>query len=166
LGKKSLFAREGDEIVIPYARGKITTSTGEYEFYYPKGIRWGCKRCAACCRDESHRPRRVLLLPYDIARLEAAGEKDFKVDVKKEDPFVGEMKKVGGACIYLTKEGCRVYPNRALLCRTYPFWIERDGRTFEIRFDARCPGFAHGGELREDYFKSLIEMALEQRGDS
>ncbi|MCX6649926.1 MAG: YkgJ family cysteine cluster protein [Candidatus Bathyarchaeota archaeon] len=166
MGKKTKVLREGGEIVVPYARGKITTPNGEYEFYYPKGVRWGCKRCGACCRDASHRPRRVLLLPSDVSRLAEAGEDGFKLDVKGEAPFVGEMKKVGGACIYLTEEGCRVYPHRALLCRTYPFWIERDGRSFEIMYDARCIGFGHGGGLGEDFFRDLVEQALEQRGDA
>ena len=166
MGKKKGVMKEGDNIVVPYAWGKISTPSGEYEFYYPKGIWWGCKRCGACCRDASHRPRRVLLLPSDVARLEKAGEKDFKLDIKGEEPFVGEMKKAGGACIYLTKEGCKVYPHRALLCRTYPFWIERDGRSFEIMFDRRCIGFGHGGELREDFFRDLVLQALEQRGDA
>ena len=157
---------EGDEIIIPYARGKFTTPSGEYEYYYPKALRWGCKRCGTCCRDASHRPRKVLLLPSDIERLEKSGEKDFKVEVTGEAPFVAEMKKASGACIYLTKEGCMVYPHRALICRTYPFWIERDGRCFEIRFDARCIGFGHGGELKEDFFRDLIIQALEQRGDA
>ena len=166
MGKKKNIITERDKIVIPYARGKFTTPSGGYEFYYPKGIRWGCKRCGACCRDASQRPRRVLLLKSDVDRFEKAGEGGFKVEVKGETPFVAEMRKTGSACTYLTKEGCRVYPHRALLCRTYPFWIERDGRSFEIMFDARCIGFDHGGELREDFFRDLIAQALEQRGDA
>ncbi len=76
------------------------------------------------------------------------------------------MRKAGGACIYLTKEGCRVYPSRALLCRMYPFWVEREGRSFEIRVDTRCPGFGHGREVKEDFFRDLLMRALEQRGDA
>jgi len=157
--------RGGGEIVTPYARGRLATPSGEYDFYYPKGLRWGCKRCGACCRDASHRARRILLLPSDVERFEAAGEADFCAPVKGEDPFVAEMKKNGGACVNLTKEGCRVYQHRALLCRTYPFWIERDGHVFEIMFDSRCPGFGHGGELKEEFFRDLLVQALEQRGE-
>lgn len=164
--KKKSVVKEKIDVVVPYARGKMATLSGEYEFYYPKGIRWGCKRCGACCRDTSDRPRRVLLLPSDVTRLEKGEQKDFKLDIKGEAPFVGEMKKAGGACIYLTKEGCSVYPYRALLCRTYPFWIEREGKSFEILFDRRCIGFGHGGELREEFFRDLVAQALEQRGDS
>lgn len=166
MGKKRQNPSEGEDFVIPYARGRFSTLTGDYEFYYPKGLRWGCKRCGACCRDATHRPRRILLLPKDVERLEKSGEKDFRVETKGEEPFVGEMRKAGGACVYLTKEGCRVYPSRALLCRTYPFWIERDGGSFEIRFDARCMGINRGGELKEDFYKDLVIQALEQRGDA
>src|SRR5512138_3462014 len=165
MGKKRQTPHDGDEVVISYARGKLSTHTGDYEFYYPKGLRWGCKRCSACCRDALHRLRRILLLPKDVERLEKAGEKDFKVDAQDEEPFIGEMRKAGGACIYLTKEGCRIYPSRALLCRTYPFWIERDGRSFEIRFDVRCMCINHGGELKENFYRDLVMQALEQRGD-
>lgn len=166
MGKKRQAPSEGEDSVIPYARGKLSTPTGDYEFYYPKGLRWGCKRCGACCRDASHRQRRILLLPKDVERLGKAGEKDFTVEVRGEEPFVGEMRKAGGACIYLTKEGCRVYPSRALLCRTYPFWIERDGRSFEIMFDARCFGVGRGGELKEEFYRDLVLQALESRGDA
>ncbi len=154
-----------NEVFIPYARGRISTSTGEYEFYYPKGLRWGCKRCGACCRDASHRPRRILLLPKDCERLENAGVKDFKLETRGEEPFVGEMMKSGGACVHLAREGCKIYPYRALLCRTYPFWIERDGNTFEIRFDPHCSGSGRGGELREEFYRDLVLQALEARGD-
>jgi Fe-S-cluster containining protein len=164
--KKRQTPDDGEEVVISYARGKLLTSTGDYEFYYPKGLRWGCKRCGECCRDASHRPRRVLLLSKDVERLEKAGEKDFKVETKGEEPFIGEMRKAGGACVYLRKEGCIVYPSRALLCRTYPFWIERNGRSFEIMFDARCTSINRGGELKEDFYSDLIMQALDQRGDA
>ncbi len=164
MGKRRGGAGESREIVIPYARARLTTTSGEFEFYYPKGIRWSCKRCAACCRDASHRPRRILLLPSDVERLEAAGEREFTEEVRREEPFVAEMRKVEGACVNLTEEGCRVYPNRALLCRMYPFWVEREGRSLEVRVDTRCPGFGHGPELKEEYFRDLLTRALEERG--
>ncbi len=74
---------EDEGVVIHYARGRFTKNAIEYVFYYPKGIRWGCKKCGACCRDASHRPRRILLLPADVDRLENAGEKDFSIDVMR-----------------------------------------------------------------------------------
>ena len=143
----------------------LTTTSGKYDLYYPKGIKWSCKRCGTCCRDASHRPRKILLLPSDVKRLETAGERDFIEKVKSEEPFVAEMKKRGGACINLTEDGCRVYPSRALLCRMYPIWVERDSRSLEVRVDTRCPGFGHGPELKEDYFRDLLRSALKERGD-
>ena len=165
MGKTKLRAHVGRDVIIPYARDKLSTQSIEYEFYYPKGLRWGCKKCGACCQDASHRPRNVLLLPADVKRLEEVGERDFIFEVRGKEPFVAEMRKVGGACIYLTKEGCRVYPHRALLCRMYPFWMEREGRSLEVRVDTRCPGFSHGGELREEFYRDLLIHALEQRGE-
>jgi Fe-S-cluster containining protein len=165
MGKSKLRARDEREFVIPYARGKLSTRLGEYEFYYPKGVRWGCKKCGSCCRDASHRPRNVLLLPADVKKLEEAGEREFMFEVKGKEPFVAEMRKVGGSCIYLIREGCRVYQARALLCRMYPFWVEREGRSLEVRVDTRCSGFGHGGELKEEFYHDLLINALEQRGE-
>ena len=164
MGRRKGGAGESREIVIPYARARLTTDSGDYEFYYPKGIRWSCKRCGACCRDASNRPRKILLLVSDVERLETAGEREFIEKVKGEEPFVAEMRKAGGACINLREEGCRVYPNRALLCRMYPFWVEREGRSLEVRVDFRCPGFGHGPEVKEEYFKDLLTYALKERG--
>ena len=53
MGKKKGIIREGDDIVIPYSRGKISLPSGEYEFYCPK-VRWGCKSCGSCCRVAAH----------------------------------------------------------------------------------------------------------------
>ena len=165
MGKTKGRVGESHEIVIPYTRAKLTTISGEYDFYYPKGIKWNCKLCGACCRDAPHRLRKILLLPSDVVRLEEAGEKDFTEKAKGEQPFIAEMKKRGGACINLTEEGCRVYPNRALLCRMYPFWVEKEGRSLEVRVDTRCRGFGHGSELKEAYFRELLTRAFEERGD-
>jgi Fe-S-cluster containining protein len=166
MGKTKVRVHDEREVVIPYARGKLSTRSGEYEFYYPKGVRWGCKKCGACCRDTSHRPRNVLLLPADIKMLEEAGEREFIFEVGGKEPFVAEMRKARGACIYLTQEGCRVCPHRALLCRMYPFWVERDERSLEVRVDTNCPGFGHGGELREEFYRDLLIYALEQRREN
>ena len=151
------------EVVIHYARGKLSTPSDEFTFYYPKGIRWGCKRCGACCMDTAHRPRRILLLSSDVERLEKCGEKEFKTELRGERPFIAEMRKRSGSCIYLIEKDCRVYPNRALLCRTYPFWIEKDGEVFEIMVDPHCTGIGRGGELREDFYRQLLLHAVEQR---
>ena len=164
MGKRSE-VMESREVIVPYARAMLTTVSAKFEFYYPKGIRWSCKRCGTCCRNASHRPRRILLLPSDITRLEGVGEKDFMERVKGEEPFIAEMKKMGGACVKLTEKGCMVYPSRALLCRMYPFWVEREGRSLEVMVDTRCPGFGHGPELKEDYFRDLLTIALKERGD-
>ena len=160
MGKTRVREDKRHEVIIPYARSRITAKTGDYEFYYPKGIRWKCKRCASCCRDASHRPRRILLLPSDIEKLEKAGETKFTTEVKCEDPFKAEMRKDSGACVFLTEKECRIYSNRALLCRMYPFWVEKEGRSLEVRIDTRCPGFGHGSELKEEYFRELLTLAL------
>jgi len=165
MGRRKIRSVEEREVVIPYASASLNTLSGVYEFYYPKCIRWSCKRCGACCRDDFHRPRRVLLLPSDVERLEKADERMSITEVRGEEPFIAEIRKEGGACVNLTKEGCRVYPNRALLCRMYPFWVERDRGSLEVRVETRCPGFGHGSSLMEEFYKNLLTHALEERGE-
>ncbi len=161
--KKNKLVEEG--VVIPYARSWLETPSGKFEFFYPKELKWECKKCGSCCCDAQHRPRRILLLSTDIERLEKNGMKDFTTKVKGEEPFIAQMKKSKGACINLTPTGCRVYLQRALLCRMYPFWVEREKRSFEIMVDTRCPGIGQGSDLNEGFFRELLSDAIAQRGE-
>jgi Fe-S-cluster containining protein len=50
-----------------------------------------------------------------------------------------------GDCVFLTDEGCRVYPVRPSQCRTFPFW--KANLRSERAWDAakgRCPGMGCG----------------------
>lgn len=131
----------------------------EIEFFYPSNIRWGCVRCGACCGDVGERIRMIMLLDRDLVRIEDAGETDF-FDEWDEGSFSAIMKKVDGKCVFLTEDGCRIYDHRALLCRMYPFWLEKQGGMFVFGIDADCPGNGHGENLDEDFFRALMSMAL------
>ncbi len=148
--------QDSRETIIHYVRAKLADST---EYFHPQGLHWTCKRCGACCRDSRTRPRRVLLLPTDIKRLEATGKTRFSEPVEGEDPFLAVMKKSHGSCVFLTSTGCSVYQCRALLCRTYPFWVERDGPALVILVDSACPGVGSGPEIGEGFYRGMLEEA-------
>ena len=144
---------------LSYTRGGVEE---EIEFFYPSNVQWGCIRCGACCGDVGDRVRMVMLMDKDLDRIEAAGETDF-FDDWDEGSFSGIMKKVDGRCVFLTGEGCRIYEHRALLCRMYPFWLEKQEDMFVFGIDKDCPGNGQGEYLEEGFFKTLLEMALESR---
>ena len=76
-----------------------------------------CNRCMSCCHD-AH----IALDPYELARL--ARNRDLTTA-----EFVARYLTEGGivlrkredrSCIMLAADGCTVYPDRPLICRTYP----------------------------------------------
>jgi len=142
-----------------YYGGSITHRGVDVEFIYPAGVRWSCTRCGRCCRDVEGHERRVLLLDADTRRIEAAGAEGFH-EATGEEPFTGVMLKRGGACVFLTPHGCSIYEDRALLCRTYPFWVERLEDAYVVHVNPDCTGVGDGPELGESFYGGLLGGAL------
>jgi Fe-S-cluster containining protein len=142
--------------ILDYNRGGKTEII---EFYYPESIEWSCVGCGTCCGDIDQRNRMILLLPDDIVRIEKIGENGFYKDWD-EDSFTGIMCKEDGKCFFYTGDGCRIYKNRVLLCRMYPFWLEKQNDFFVFGIDHECPGNGQGEFLDEGFFSSLLQMAL------
>ncbi|MFP3951635.1 MAG: YkgJ family cysteine cluster protein [Candidatus Bathyarchaeia archaeon] len=136
----------------------------EYRFIHPVGLRWRCTNCGACCRNPEDRDRRILLLPTDISRLRGVIESEFYNTVEGREPFVAEMVKSDGKCVFLGADGCEIYDNRPLICRTYPFWIERIDQSFIFRVDEDCPGLGKGERLGERFFRKLLKECLSNIG--
>jgi len=153
-----------------YSKSKVTiTNNGEnitIGFKYPVGLKWSCKRCGLCCQNDEGHERHILLLNSDLKRFESASYNisEISESSKEEDPFISEMKKENGKCFLLTEQGCKAYDYRALLCRMYPFWIERKDEVFIIRFDSNCKGFGIGQHLSEKFYQNLITYAINERG--
>ena len=130
------------------------------EFYYPAEVNWECNGCGDCCGDVDNRERMIRLLPEDIDRIEETSAEDF-YEEWDEGSFIGLMcKKEDGKCIFYTGENCGIYDNRALLCRMYPFWIERHDGFLLFGIDPDCSGTGKGKPLDEDFFTKLLLMAL------
>lgn len=132
----------------------------EVEFYYPSNARWACTRCGACCGDVDKRERMIRLLYKDIKRIEEVTDEEF-YERWEDGSFEALMLKNDGKCIFLSDEGCRIYENRALLCRMYPFWLEKQEDVFVFGIDVDCPGQGKGPVLEEDIFQRLLQLALE-----
>lgn len=128
------------------------------------GILWECKRCAKCCRDASERERRILLLPLEAKQIAKTVGFPLESFCRKTglQPFALEMKKDSeGNCIFLKGNECQIYPIRPLICRFYPFWLEkRSDGAFSFNVTDECMGIGFGPILKEDFFKNLFEMAI------
>lgn len=123
-------------------------------------IGFRCKRCGDCCRGEENS---VALFPFEIRAIMdvAGGEGWLKA---AEPPLEGEwdvdgnfhtlewrLRKEGRDCKYFSKEGCRIYKARPLICQTYPFYLD-EGR---LRW-SECLGL--GGEIGHSEAKKLAEL--------
>ena len=142
-----------------YLGGALAHRGRLIQFLYPAGLRWGCTRCGRCCRDTKKRERRILLLESDIRRIEAAGAEGFH-EPTDQKPFTGLMRMRDGACVFYTPLGCTIYHARALLCRTYPFWVEQMDDAYVIHVDPECPGLGEEHELAEEFYRELLGGAL------
>ena len=144
-----------------HLRGTLSHGGEETEFYYPAGLRWRCTRCGRCCMDVEGWDRRVLLLKKDVRRLEAIEQQGFR-EPADEGKFVAVMRKIEGRCLFLGEDGCKLYESRPLLCRMYPFYVERQGGVYIIGFGTECPGFGGGDVLSEGFYAKLLGYALDQ----
>jgi Fe-S-cluster containining protein len=95
--------------------------------FYANGLRFSCTRCSDCCRLE---PGMVYLREKDLRSLVfrlKMGYTDFIETYCRWIPAYGEERlslkeKSNYDCIFW-KEGCTVYEDRPLQCKTYPFWL-------------------------------------------
>ena len=151
-----------------FAESSVTIESYEIKeirFLYPFNIRWSCIKCGDCCKDTSDRERRILLLPRDIRRIKEVIKENFSKKFSGGEPFIAEMEKIDGQCKFYEGKKCSIYPERALLCRMYPFWVKRDPDFFIIYADKKCPGIGRGKILDERFFKKLLKMAFFERED-
>ena len=94
---------------------------------------FSCQGCGECCRGEDNS---VLVFPQEIRAIEEATGLSW-AEVA-EPPQEGEwdtegyfhtlewrLAKVGEACRFYQGKECAIYSVRPILCRTYPFYLDR-----------------------------------------
>lgn len=147
--------------IINYHSEKTTKIV---EFYYPANIGWTCIQCGSCCGDVDKKTRMILLLLSDIKKIEEIEKKNFYQEWN-EGQFIGLMlKQENGKCIFHNTEGCSIYEKRALLCRMYPFWLEKKDESFVFGISRDCPGIYKVKCIEEAFFSNLLQMALNVMG--
>lgn len=132
---------------------------------FPKGFRFQCQKCSRCCAHTEVRSRRILLSDLDMSRIVknlGLKREDFAELIQDSPPFRYLMKMVGGKCIFLDEDKtCKIYELRPLICRCFPFWIERKGNLFEFKASSDCPGVGKGKVLENEFFRNLLNQAVE-----
>lgn len=140
----------------------------EHKPFYASGLHFSCTRCSACCRYEEGY---VFLSEKDAFLLGTALKMDYDQFVETYCRWIPSSngnyqlslnEKANNDCIFWTtlpKEGCSVYDNRPLQCRSYPFWasIVRSRKSWEETAH-NCPGVNHGALHSGDAITNWLDM--------
>lgn len=137
-------------------------------FSHPRGVRFQCQRCAACCGDTETRVRHILLLRFEADRISKATSQpinEFARRIEDHEPYVYEMNKTseGRKCVFLKGNHCEIYTLRPLICRFYPFELKttKNGK-HKFSYTGECKGIGKGKQLDRSYFETLFQQASNQ----
>jgi Fe-S-cluster containining protein len=109
--------------------------------------------------------RRVLLLTEEAKHISKVTRKtmqDFTIEVVSHEPYAYEMRKTleDKKCVFLNRDSCRIYSVRPLVCRFYPFQLNKGkGQKYSFSATVECPGVGRGKILKEGFFENLFRQA-------
>ncbi|AIJ06080.1 hypothetical protein JH146_1238 [Methanocaldococcus bathoardescens] len=134
---------------------------------YLDGIAYHCIKCGFCC-DAPTVTKKDLAKIAGYLKIPLA--EVFKKYVGFFNGYIGELKEVGGKCIFLDKKTkkCKIYDARPLICRLRPYSVQlRDGKltlTYDIWFLRHCRGLYLGDDKVEDEYFKYAELVLKYLG--
>lgn len=109
--------------------------------------------------------RKIVLTERDAEEISnATGIKltDFSKGNDSE-AYPNVMKLIDGKCFFLGPGNkCSIYRARPLVCRFYPFVMQKIGERYVFHVDPSCPGLGEGMYLDREYFEKLVEEAEER----
>lgn len=115
--------------------------------WYEDGLAFGCTRCGACCTGA---PGFVWVSIDEVVALARRLEMEVDDFGRKYVRRVGDRyslrERPGGDCVFWQPgQGCTVYEDRPVQCRTYPLWDEHieSPESWE-RVGRGCPGVGQG----------------------
>ena len=139
------------------------------DFTYPAKIRFSCNRCGICCGDTIQKTRHILLLESETTKIQTETAQpigDFSEQIANKAPYIYEMKKIEGKCIFLKDNQCTIYELRPLICRFYPFELKFSSDQDRYLFTAtlECVGIGKGKTLCKEDFEKLFLLAQQRLG--
>jgi len=111
-----------------------------------------CARCLGCCR---YNCSPSIWAPVLLEEEKRA------LNLPRIELVVYQQSYV---CCFLNPQSnlCRIYAQRPLECRLYPFLLNRCGNKLYLGFDSRCPGAA--GKIDSQEFKKYLEYLTRYLG--
>ena len=118
--------------------------------FYDQGLKFSCQMCRYCCSAE---PGYVYLSEqeiFDIAQYLSLPIDQFMKIYCRAIDFgdvwqISLREKENYDCIFLTENGCSVYPVRPHQCSQYPFWKNiMESREAWENEKQYCPGIGKG----------------------
>jgi Fe-S-cluster containining protein len=119
-------------------------------FFEKTGLRFQCRRCSGCCR---FAPGYVFLSHEDVAALFKATGLAFpelfnaflRIVPIGRFSRLSLKEKTNYDCIFWENGGCRIYDDRPMQCRSFPFWssILSSPETWAEQ-KKTCPGIDDG----------------------
>ena len=126
-------------------------------------LRFECQRCLHCCGGE---PGYVFLTKSDLKRAaEYTGlpeEQFIEIYCRKIDYgtyyMISLKERENYDCVFLSPNGCTIYPARPHQCATYPYWkgLADDDANWE-REKKDCPGIGKGKKISWADAKKIID---------
>ncbi|MGQ9478678.1 MAG: YkgJ family cysteine cluster protein [Thermoproteota archaeon] len=125
-------------------------------------VRFECIYCSKCCREDKGDERHIVLTGNDakeISIITGMSIEEFAESNESERyPYV--MKLTNGKCPFLGEDlRCRIYTYRPIICRFYPFVMQKIKKKYVFHVDSSCPGIGRGSYLDEEFFRNLIREA-------
>jgi uncharacterized protein len=137
------------------------------DFTYPDNVCFECNCCGICCSDTDHKMRHILMLESEAEEISVRVGKpieDFANEVNGTRPYIYEMKKFEGDCVFLKSNKCTIYEVRPLICCFYPFELkfDVDKDTHVFTATSECPMIGQGNQMTKKDFEALYALARER----
>jgi Fe-S-cluster containining protein len=128
-----------------------------------------CTKCGLCCGDTEQKTRHILLLESEaeeISQKTSQKTQDFCEPIIGKEPYVYEMEKTMGKCVFLKDNQCTIYELRPLICRFYPFELKfsSDQNRYIFTATQECIGMDKGKTLSKEDFEKLFLLASQRLG--
>ncbi|MFA5571715.1 MAG: YkgJ family cysteine cluster protein [Crenarchaeota archaeon] len=136
-------------------------------YIYPANVCFECNNCGLCCGDTENKRRHILLLKSEVEEISiVTGQRieEFTIDSVGTTPYVYEMKKLEGKCVFLRDNLCSIYAVRPLICQFYPFELkyEADRKIHVFSDTSECPMIGWGKKLTKENFEALYTLAQQR----
>lgn len=131
-------------------------------FTYPESIRFKCQRCSICCGDTKDKVRRIFLLENEVEIVSKKTSKtieDISEKIDGFEPYTCVMRKTkDGICNFLYDNSCSIYEVRPLVCKFYPFQLQRSKNDrYHFTYTEECPGIGKGPLLKRSFYENLFK---------